>query len=361
MTTYIKNDKRKIRIEPNPFRSQGNKFKMRTQKTSGGQPVVSMSGDPVYVDTTPEALYRVPGTSKRLAPARLSTNALKTGLDHLVPNPYKSLTSYTQEWEIILKGKEQVLLQHILEYECGYGINSLTHRIPPGAIASDKEDKRFFETVESKPKLDGGVTFLHMSNPIHRVNYYTLLAHKAVANTYEGLLDGGNLDAEWYIVDEEAKHVREKSKSMRVVEAGAALKELTDSNTNAISQMAKALELSEASDRNLTVDKAWNAIYSYYNKNKKNFDQFMEVYKLWKDPVTGRDKFVAMADLFDYQQQGLVSYKNGKYTWFKITPGEPTQNFMFTGKMGFITEFLLDPASQENVESLRDEYEQKIR
>ena len=56
-----------------------------------------------------------------------------------------------------------------------------------------------------------------------------------------------------------------------------------------------------------------------------------------------------------------MSYKNGKYTWFKTTPGEPTQSFMFNGKMGFITEFLLDPAQQENVEILREEFENKIR
>jgi len=361
MTTYIQNDTRKIRIEPNPFRSQGNKFKMKTRKLSGGQPVVNIHGKPVYTDTTPEALYRVPGTSKRLAAARSSTNSLRTGLDHLVDNPYKNLTTYTQEWETILKGKDEVLLQHLLEYECDYEINFLTHRVQPGAIESDKVDRKFFESVESKPRLDGGVSFLNMSNPIHRVNYYTLLAHKAVANTYEELLDGGNLDAEWYIVDEQAKHVREKSKSMRVVEAGAALKELSDSNSDAMLQMAKALELSEATDRNLTVDRAWNAIYTYYNKSASNFDQFIVVYKLWKDPNNGRDKFVAMADLFNYQHQGLVSYKNGKYTWFKTIPGEPTQTFMFTGKMAFITEFLLAPQQQENVEFLQDEYENKIK
>jgi hypothetical protein len=360
MTTYIKNDTRKIRIEPNPFRTQGNKFKMKTQKLSGGEPVVNMKGEPVFTETTPEALYRVPGTSKRLSPARLPTNALKTGLDHMVLNPYKDLSVYSSEWESILKGKEYALLQHILEYECDYELNFLTHRIPARATASDKDDKKFFESVESKPRLDGGVTFLHMSNPIHRVNYYTLLAHKAVANTYEDLLDGGNLDAEWYIVDEDAKHIREKSKSMRVVEAGAALKELSDS-TGAVINMAKALELSEASDRNLKEDRAWNAVYNYYNKSAKNFNEFIELYKLWKDPVSGREKFVAMADLYDYQNQGLVSYKNGKYTWFKTIPGEPTQSFMFTGKMGFVTEFLLDPAQQDNVEFLRDEYENKIR
>ena len=325
MIKYIENDSRKIRIEPNPFKQLRNKFKMRTRKTtSGGQPVVSVSGDPIYVDAVPDALYRVPGTSKRVGPGRTASNTLNTGLTILVANPYKTLNSYTLEWENVLKGKEKVLLQHVIEYECDYPLDYLTHRIKPGAIASDKEDKKFFEKIESKPKLDGGVSFLNLANPIHRVNYYTLLAHKKIANTYEDLLDGGNIEAEWFIVDEE-------------------------------------LELNEAANRNITDDTIFNAIYKYYNHDSKNFYQFMELYKLWKDPVSGRDKFVALADVFDYQHMGLISYKNGKYTWFKIIPGEPTQSFMFTGKMGFVVEFLLDPAQQENVEVLREEFENKIR
>lgn len=360
MTKYIKDDNRKIRIEPNPFKPMKNKFKMKTKKLSGGQPVVNMQGQPIFTEIEPDSLYRVPGTSKRVAPAR-TAKGLNTGLDKLIDNPYKDLTVYTPEWESILKGKEKVLLQHILEYECGYEIDYLTHRIPQSAISSDKVDKKFFETVESKPKLDGGVTFLHLSNPIHKVNYYTLLAHKSVANTWDELENGGNSDAEWYIVDEEDKQTREKTKSMQIVEGGAALKDLFDSNSDSIIQCAKALELADASDRNINKDKAFNMIYSFYNTDKKSFDQFMEVYELWKDSVVGRPKFVAMADLFDYQLQGLVSYKNGRYTWYKTIPGEPSETFTFYGKMNFVVEFLLDPAQQDNVEMLQEEYEKKIR
>ena len=360
MTKYIKEDNKKIRIEPNPYRNIKQKFKMKTKKLSGGQPVVNLQGNPVYTEVTPESLYRVPGTSKRVAPAR-TQKGLNTGLDMLVTNPYKDVNSYTPEWEVVLKGKEKVLLQHILEYECGYSLDYLTHRIPNGVVASDKVDKKFFETVESKPRLDGNVTFLHLSNPIHKVNYYTLLAHKSVANTWDELMDGGNEEAEWYIVDDESKQKRQKSKSMRVVEGGAALKELMDSNSDSILTMTKALELSEASDRNITKDKAFNIIYNYYNKDIKSFDQFIELYNLWKDPVVGRNKFIAMGDLFNYQNQGLVAYKSGRYTWYKTIPGEPAETFTFNGKMNFIVEFLLDPANQENVEMLQEEYESKIK
>jgi hypothetical protein len=357
----IINDSRKIRIEPNPFKSIKQKFRMKTQKLNqSGVPVVSTSGTPVMTEIEPDNLYRVPGTSKRVAPRR-TAYGVETGLTHLVSNPYKDLPSYTTEWEVVLKGKEKVLLQHVLEYELGYPFDYLTARIPDAAVASDKENKKFFETLESKPKLDGNVTFLNLSNPIHRINYYTLLAHPAVANTWEELEDGGNSAAEWYIVDEEAKQQREVSNASIAVEGGAALKELKDSNSDAIIQMAKALELNDASDRNINKDKAFNMLYAYYNKGRKEFDQFMEVYRLWKDAVVGRPKFIAMAELYDYIRAGLVSYKNGRYVWYKVVPGEPAETFTYNGKMEFITQFILDPAMADHVEALQEEYERKSK
>lgn len=360
MTKYTKDDTRKIRIEPNPFKQMKQKFKMKTRKLSGGQPVVDMTGNPVFTEIAPESLFRVPGTAKKIAPSR-TQNGVNTGLNILVDNPYKDLEIYSPAWEIILKKKDKVLLQHVLEYECGYPIDFLTHRIPEGAIASEKVDKKFFETPESKIQLDGGVTFLDLSNPLHKIYYYVLLAHSKVANTWEDLLDGGNQDAEWYIVDDESKQKREKSKSIQLVEAGAALKELMDSTSGAIIQMTKVLELPEASDRNMTVDKAFNLLFNFFNKDTQSFTQFMEAYALWKDPVVGRDKFIAMSDLYNYQTQGLVSYKNGRYTWYKMKPGEPSETYTFNGKMNFVVEFLLSPANQDNVEQLQEEYESKNR
>ena len=360
MNTYIKNNAKTIRIEPNPFRDMKNKFKMKTHRVSGGKPVVNQEGKPMFTEITPDSLYRTPGTHRRISPSR-TANGVNTGLNHLVTNPYKENTSMIPAWEAILKGKEKVLLQHILEYECGFEVDYLTHRIQSGAVASDEPNKKFFQTVESKPKLDGGVTFLKLSNPIHRVNYHTCLAHKSVANTWDELLNGGNEDAEWFIVDEADKQIREKSRSMKIVEGGAALAALNDSDSDAIIQMVKVLELSEGSDRNMTKDKAFNLIFNYWNKDNKSFENFKDMYDLWKDPVSGRPKFIALSELYDYQHQGLVSYKNGKYTWYKIQPGEPAEPFVFNGKLNFITEFLLDPAMQDHVEILQEEYANKIR
>lgn len=360
MTKYNLNDERKIRIEPNPYLRMKQKYTMKTRKMSGGQPVVDTTGKAIFTEVPAESLFRAPGTAKAIKPARTAFG-LNTGLNVLVDNPYKDLSVYDPKWEIILKGKDKVLLQHVLEYECQFPIDYLTHRIPEGAVPSDKTDKKFFESAESKIMLDGGVTFLDLSNPIHKIYYHVLLAHNKVANTWDDLLDGGNQDAEWYIVDEESKQKREKTKSMQLVEAGAALKDLSDSKSDAIQKMTKVLELPEASDRNLSRDKAFNLLFNYFNKGTHEFNQFIEAYNLWKEPTSGRDKFLAMSDLFDYQQIGLVSYKNGRYTWYKITPGEPTETYTFNGKMNFVVEFLLSPANQENADSLQKEYEDKIR
>jgi hypothetical protein len=360
MTKYSKNDTRKIRIEPNPFKQIRQKFRMKSRRISGGQPVINLDGTPSFTEVTPESLYRVPGTSKKISPAR-NQNGLNTGLTQMVTNPYKDLDIYTAQWEVILKGKDKVSLQHALEYECGYPFDYLTHRIEQGAIQSDKPDKKFFETADSKPTLDGNVTFLDMTNSLHKIWYYLFLAHKEVANTWDDLLDGGNEDAGWYIVDEESKQKREKTKSMQAVEAGAALKELHDSTSDAILQMPKVLELAEASDRNMTKDKAFNILYNYYNKDSESFTAFIEGYTLWKDAAMGRERFIAMAELYDYIQQGLVTYKGGRYTWYKVTPGEPAETYTFNGKMTFVVEFLLSPANQDNVEKLQGDYENKIR
>jgi len=360
MTKYTKDDSRKIRIEPNPYKLMKQKFKMKTRKLSGGQPVVDQEGRSVFVEQPAENLFRVPGTAKKISPSR-TQNGINTGLNVLVDNPYKSLEIYSPAWEIILKSKDKVLLQHVLEYECGYPIDYLTHRIPEGAVASDKVDKKFFETPESKIHLDGGVTFLDLSNPLHKIYYYVLLAHNKVANTWEDLMDGGNQDAEWYIVDDESKQKREKSKAVQTVEAGAGLHDLNLSTSNAIIDMTKVLELPEASDRNMSRDKAYNLLFNFFNRDTQSFTLFMEAYNLWKDAALGRDKFNALADLYNYQNQGLVSHKNGRYTWYKVKPGEPTETYTFNGKMNFVVEFLLSPANQENAEQLQEEYESKIR
>ena len=86
MTKYSKDDTRKIRIEPNPYKQIRQKFRMKSRRISGGQPVINLDGTPSFTEVTPESLYRVPGTAKKISPAR-NQNGLNTGLNHMVPNP----------------------------------------------------------------------------------------------------------------------------------------------------------------------------------------------------------------------------------------------------------------------------------
>lgn len=358
---YNRDDSRIIKIEPNYFRNIASKFKMRSSKLNQtGSPIVGQDGKIVKYNATPEIMYRMPGTTKRIVPARMRTGGINTGLNVLIRNPYKNSTSLTKEWEDIFKGKDEVLLQHVLEHDLDYPIDYLTHRIKEGAVDKTRTDIKFFEKPESKPILDGNVTFLNMANELHRINYYTILAHKSIANTHEELEGGGNPDTEWYIVDEKAKEVRKKSNSIRIVEGGAALNELYNSDSDALIQMVKVLELSEGTDQNIDKDKAFNSIYTYYNAGEDSFNDFIKAYKLWKDP-TKRSEFITMSELFDYINKGVVTYKRGAYTWSKRTADKPVENFTFMSKLEFVNDFLLNSQHQSNVELLQEEYDAKIR
>jgi len=360
---FYKNDNRVIKIEPNPFKKLKTKFKMRVKRMQGGKPVVNSSGAVQYKDEEPKNLTRVPGTGKKLCHARIP-GGVNSGLDIMVTNPYKDEDFFTVEWaERVLKDKPKVLLQYLLEYECGFEHNYLTSRIPEGAQASDKQNRKFFEKPESKPGLNGNVTILNMSNIIDRINYYTILAHKEVANTFTEIdpATGDNFDAWWYIVDSDEKDKHELTKIEKETKAAAALEGLRESNSEAIQQMARALDIEEASDRNLTKAKAATLVYNYYNQNMDCYDNFMDYYAEWKDAAR-RDRFIAASEVFNYVKSGVISYRNGKYTWIKKgEEGRPSETFMRKSKTDLINNFLLDPSYQEEVDLLQEEYEEKIR
>ena len=358
---FHKNDTRIIRIEPNPFKSMKQKIKMRIKKTSGGKPIVSQDGKQIYTEETPRNLTRIPGTSKKLVPVR-TTSGVKTGLDIYVDNVYSDEKTYKVEWaERIFKGNEKVLLQHLLEYELGFPYDYLTNRILDGIIPSGKEDKTFFEKSESRPTLDGGVTFLYMNNPIHRVLYYMFLDHPAIANTYAELEDGMNQDAEWFIADMDEKDKIKLTRIERETKAAAALEDMKNHESDAIMMVAKALDIEEAADRSLTKSKAARMVYDYYNQNIDSYDNYIRIYAQWKDQAK-RNWVVSAAELFDYHKAGVVSYRNGKYTWVKRGQGgAPSETYTYKDKNDFIRSFILDPAYQEEVKLMEEEYASKIK
>ena len=358
---YKKNDNRTIKIEPNPFRKPRVKIKMKVKRMSGGQPIMNQSGQALYKEEEPDNLTRVPGTGKTIGPARKRSGLLRTGLTHFVTNPYKDEPVYKTEWaERLFKGKDKAKLQHLLEYEFGYSYDYLTDNIPHRTEASDKADKKFFEKPESRILLRDNITFLHLNSPVDRVLYYMLKADPEVANSFADLEEGVNKKANWYFADEQEKDEYKLTKIEKEIKAAAALEDLKKVE-GAIQQMAKALDIEEANDRNLTKERSALILYKYYNENKETWERFIEFYEMWQDPAR-RDYIIAASELFDYVKVGVVSYRNGKYTWTKRgESGKPSENFTRANKNDMIKNFLLDPAYQEEVDMLEEEFQAKIK
>lgn len=357
---YYNNDTRIVKIEPNPFKKPKQKFKMKVKRMNGTQPITNSEGKVLYKDEEPTNLTRTPGTAKTISPAR-TTNGIKTGLDIFVYNPYKDEERFRVDWaEKLFKGKEKAKLQHLLEYEFGFEFDYLTSNIPNEISPSNKENKKFFEKIESKPVLKDNINFFYMNNPVHRINLYTLIASDEVANSYAELEDGLNQHAEWYISDEHEKEKYKLSKIERETKAAAALEELKRTE-NAIQQMAKALDLDEASERDLSAVKAARMVYDYYNQNEDSYNKFIEYYEIWKDH--GRRNYViASAELYDYVKYNIIQFRNGKYTWIKKnTTGGPSETYVRSSKFDMINNFLLDPAFQEEVKTIQEEFEAKLR
>lgn len=359
-TKYYNEDSRTIRIEPNPFKKPITKIKMRVKRMNGTKPVVNQDGKVLFKDEEPQNLTRIPGTSKVIGPARTKAGTIRTGLTIFVNNPYNDEPVYKTEWaERLFKGKEKAKLQHLLEYEFGYEFDYLTDRIPHKTEASDKSGKKFFEKPESRIVLKDNITFLKLNNPIHRIIYYMLKADPEVANSFVELEDGMNKKANWYFADQQEKDQYKLSKIEKETKAAAALEDLKQAD-GAAAQMAKALFIEEANDRNLTVERASLLLYNYYNQNSDQWDEFIKFYDMWKDPAQ-RNYIIAAAELFEYIKVGVISYRNGKYTWTKRNASGPSENYVRVNRNDMINNFLLDPAFQEEVELVQEEYEAKIR
>lgn len=364
---------RLIKIETSPFKKAKQKFKLKNPKIANGRPVINpATGKVVTALEDVQFLTRVPGTKTTLCPRRLPSGIVETGLDEVVENPYKDGDglegNYKVEWaHRILAGKPHVKRQHVLEYKHGVPFDYYTSKIPMEPISSTKEDKLFFEKGESRPVLGDGTTFLDLNNPLHELWYYILRAHPQVANSLAELEDGGNPDAEWYIVDEEEKESIKLSRNDRDIKAAAALHDLRENYTDAIIMVSKSLELDEASEqvteltRSKLTNKLVNVLANYYKTSEDAYQSFIFTYDKWKNAAE-RAEVIASAELFDYMKAGVVFYRNGRYNF--VAPavgGQVSQTYAFNSKHSFIVDFLLSPYYQDAVELLKSAYYDKVK
>ena len=356
-------NERIVIIETNPRKVSSVRVKMQSVSMNGteisytldekGNKIINKS----YRDV--KNLQRLPGTIVQYT-ARIDdqNGKLITGLDKYVPNDFIDEDFYRPGWEKILKGKKKIRLQELLEYKHNKPQGYYTSEVS-GIIKSNiDENTPFYQRSESRVNLNDGITILNLDNPVHEVNYYMLLEHNMVANSFEDL--EFNPNATHYIVDIDAEVKREADDIRKTNKFGAALEHVMSMEyNNLVNQFAKALFIDKGYT---TKEQAYNAINSYVLKGSGNYDTFMTLYEMWKNPVT-REKFVAYSDLFDFQNvPDLIVMRNNKIFWNQpIDDSGQRQIWEWKSKEDFINNFLLAPQYSEEVEQLRRQYAAKSR
>ena len=352
-----------IRIEPNPLKRSSVKIKIQNISVSGGSPKYKTDehGKKLYQMSLkePKNLSRMPGTIVEYS-AAIEKGGLRTGLDEYVDNPFVGLDFYRVGWEQILKGKQRIRLQELLEYKhnkpMGFYTNQLFGEIKSSYASSN--DLPFYMRSESRVSLRDGVTYLDLNNPIHEANYHMLKAHKMIANSYEELKYNPN--ATHYIVDLKEKQRVGSDETRKMNKFAARLEELYDLNDNTIINMCKALDLSSKGIKN-DKQSAYEDIDAMVRQSNDKYEDFMNLYEMWKNPVS-RDTFLGYAELFDYLRvPGLVSMKGNQLFWQQPIEGGKKQLWEWRSKEDFVKNFLIAPQYQEEVDVLRQEFRAKTR
>jgi len=363
MPKFDSNNPNIIRIEPNPKRRSPVRIVRKEIQVRNGQPTRVQGLDGTSRIVTKEKEYtemqRLPGTIV-LYTAAIGSDGLKTGLEEMVDNPWFGEKSIKDGWADVMKNPE-ITRRELLEYKFGFRKGYFTNKVSK-PIASDKIDENtpFYQRPESRVSLNDGVTFLNLSNPIHAANYYMLLAHKNIANSYEEI--EFNSRATHYIVDVAEKQRHESKKARKLNRFAARLEELFEVNDDTIIEMCKALGFHKIpTDK----DGAYNELDKSVRTSEEYYKDFMAFYNMWKDHST-RTEFKAYVDLYDYTHvPGLLRMKEGgqriywnqpaKDEMGKITPWE------WKTKKEFINSFLLAPEYQEEVEVLKELFNAKAR
>lgn len=362
---YIPNDSRIIRIETNPNKTVPNKYKMKVPEVDAtGTPIVNEKKEQVYGEIDVQNIVRIPTTKKTISPSRLSNGRVNTGMDHYVKNPYKDARFVNEKWERILKGSEEAKLHHLLEYEHGEEPDFYTADVTRDVVSSrDGSVKKFFASSSQYITLTNNTVILRMDNRLDRVRYYTILAHKAIANSYKDLLEGDyNTNYDWYIVDDEERETVKQSRVQKDIFIGSSVTKLFETkNHEAIIKMAKALNLNEANDKSLNGSKAQRIVYEYANSGDANYETYKIYFEMW-DNKSNKGQFEAYAELFDFMRYQLVTYRSGKYVLpVRTKEGDILETKQFNSKDELVNNFILDIVNREQVEYLRNQLKEMLK
>lgn len=345
-----------VKIEVSPYKKSSVKIRMQVHNVVGGEARYTLDENNKkvfqYKEKEPKSMTRLPNTLVEYTAGVGKDGTLLTGLTHLVENPYSNEEFYRSGWEIILKGKDKVRLQELLEYKHNKPIGYYTNQVSDIRSSFDKENIPFYQKPESRISLKDGVTYLNLDNPNHEINYYMLKAHKMIANSFDELKL--NPEATHYIVKEEEKIKRESESVRKYNKLGARLEKIFEMPEEIIINFTKALGINRPE---LTKESAYGLIDSHCRNKDSNFDDFMAMYDLWDD-MARREVFMCHAELSDLLSNNIVSIRNNKIYWVQpITESGSgrKEHWEWKSKEDFIKNFLLDPRYNEEVAIMRNQ------
>lgn len=367
---YIQNDTRVFKIKPylNPYkRSPFKIMRQSIRHTDKGDKMTHPDGRFQTEELQIDAVL-APGAKQRfVVPRRRDNRQLLTGLDVAVPNPYKDETYFIDEkFEKVLKGKDKVKLQYILEFEHGVAFDYYTSNIAD-KLPVKGSDRKFFESDNASISLGNDMIYLRMSNPTDRVMYYALTARHdgstpTVALNYAELTENPKaIYCKWYFLDEEERQSVKLNKVERKNKIAFALETIRNSKRSEdLAVMAKVLEIEDARDLSLSAEKAYLLINDYATSDTKRGDLFLDKFDIYKDKIR-KVELDAEADIFNFVNYGIIGYRNGKYeVQFKDKSGS-LESKLFNSKGELARGFILDPAYKEQVDIFRESLKHKAQ
>lgn len=370
ITDYIKNDSRVFKIKPylNPYKKSPFKIMRQSFRHDGkGDRMQHPDGKFITEDLQVDAVL-APGVKQQFIVSRRRDNRLlATGLDVMVSNPYQDESYFPDEkFEKLLKGKEKVKLQYILEFEHGVPYDFYTSNIPD-RLPAKNGDRKFFESNQATISLGNDILYLRMSNPIDRLMYYALTARNEgttpmVALNFAELTENPKaVYCKWYFLDEEERQSVKLSKIERKNKIAFALESIRNSKKSEdLVTIAKVLEIEDARDLNLTPEKAYLLINDYAFSDVKRGDLFLDKFDIYKDKIR-KIELEAEAEIFNFVNYGIIGYRNGKYeVQFKDKSGS-LESKLFNSKGELARGFILDPAYKEQVDIFRESLKSKTQ
>lgn len=346
----------KYLIYPSPDRKPVVKYERRTENMVNGKL------EPVYEED--RTMTRAPDTkfTWSVSQSRKLGGHLKTGLLDYVENIYKDEANFrTPEWEEILKGKDKVTRQTLLEYKHGHAPGYYTNIIDVRILEKDPKDIRenFFQTKMAYLNLNDGVTILDTdTNPIHEVLYYGMLESDLIANSYRELTP----DTLYYIAQEQEEEERKALKSRKRNGAIAKLEELVNKNDGTVLDFAKVLNVPKTKKISMSAERAYSELDKFIkNASDQQIDEFSNTYSMWKSPESKR-RFKAFVLLSDAMDSGVVWKKNNVYTWQppRDENGKVPVPIDFNRESEII-EFLSEVKYQAEQELIRTQINAKLR